>query len=56
MAAFGSSTPKTCLVCEKAVYHMEKLEVDRKLFHKQCFKCQECKKTLRHVGDVVYSL
>jgi hypothetical protein len=44
MANTGGS--KKCVVCEKTVYYMEKLEVDKKLFHKQCFKCKECKKTL----------
>ncbi|XP_062512894.1 LIM domain and actin-binding protein 1-like isoform X2 [Corticium candelabrum] len=46
MATIATNKTKTCVVCEKAVYHMEKLEVDKQLFHKHCFKCQECKKTL----------
>jgi hypothetical protein len=52
MANTGGS--KKCVVCEKTVYYMEKLEVDKKLFHKQCFKCKECKKTLRHVPFSVW--
>lgn len=35
-----------CKVCEKAVYETEKLLVDECVFHKACFKCDECKKAL----------
>ena len=41
----GSFTaPKTpkCLICNKAVYAMEKLEADGKIYHKKCFRCQDC--------------
>eukprot|EP00045_Choanoeca_perplexa_P014084 m.163695 g.163695 ORF g.163695 m.163695 type:complete len:536 (-) comp16559_c0_seq1:1913-3520(-) len=37
---------KGCQVCSKAVYHMEKIEADEKIYHKTCFKCAECKKSL----------
>lgn len=35
-----------CTVCDKRVYEMEKLLVDGTLFHKWCFKCKHCNKTL----------
>jgi len=37
---------ENCSVCEKRVYEMEKLLVDGTLFHKWCFKCKKCGKTL----------
>jgi len=36
-----------CLVCGKAVYAMEKLEADKKVFHKSCFKCSHCHAVLK---------
>ena len=49
-----SSTPgwkapamNKCAVCGKVVYAMEKLDVDKITYHKVCFKCSVCKKTLR---------
>ena len=36
-----------CAVCDKVVYAMEKLDVDKIIYHKVCFKCAVCKKTLR---------
>lgn len=35
-----------CQVCEKTVYFMEKLEADKKLYHKACFRCKQCNKAL----------
>ena len=35
-----------CSVCEKTVYPLEKIEADGKKYHKTCFKCEQCKKTL----------
>lgn len=35
-----------CTVCAKSVYAQERLSADEKVFHKACFKCSECKKTL----------
>ena len=37
---------KKCASCEKTVYTMEMVAVDGIAFHKTCFKCQECKKSL----------
>jgi hypothetical protein len=31
-----------CFICEKTVYAMEKIEADKKVYHKQCFKCTSC--------------
>jgi uncharacterized CHY-type Zn-finger protein len=39
------STPK-CQKCDKAVYPMERVNVDDVIFHKACFRCGECSKTL----------
>ena len=35
-----------CAVCSKTVYAMERLEADKVVYHKVCFKCDVCKKTL----------
>ena len=35
-----------CVVCYRAVYEIEKLVADERVFHKTCFKCAHCKKTL----------
>ena len=37
---------KICSRCEKTVYPLEELKCLDKLWHKQCFKCQECGMTL----------
>jgi len=36
----------SCGVCSKSVYDMEKLVADGKTFHKNCFKCAECQKSV----------
>ena len=36
-----------CAVCNRAVYAMERLEADKIVYHKTCFKCSVCNKTLR---------
>eukprot|EP00055_Hartaetosiga_balthica_P009079 m.35364 g.35364 ORF g.35364 m.35364 type:complete len:380 (-) comp6598_c0_seq1:437-1576(-) len=36
----------TCKVCAKAVFYMEKVVADEQVYHKTCFKCTQCKKTL----------
>lgn len=35
-----------CFVCGKVVYPMEKVEVEGTVYHKFCFKCETCKRTL----------
>ncbi|XP_053642649.1 LIM and SH3 domain protein Lasp isoform X1 [Cherax quadricarinatus] len=37
---------KKCARCEKAVYPLEELKCLDKIWHKGCFKCQECAMTL----------
>ena len=39
------TVPK-CERCSASVYDMERLDYDRKVFHKSCFKCLECKRNL----------
>ena len=39
------ASPK-CVVCDKSVYEIEKLVADERVFHKTCFKCGHCSKTL----------
>jgi len=36
----------TCVACKKTVYAMEKISVENKSFHENCFKCAHCKKKL----------
>ncbi|CAF3774387.1 unnamed protein product [Rotaria sordida] len=36
-----------CFDCHKTVYAMEKIEADRKVYHKSCFKCTHCKSILK---------
>jgi len=36
-----------CSVCNKTVYAMEKIEADKKVYHKSCFKCTHCKSILK---------
>jgi hypothetical protein len=36
-----------CFACEKTVYAMEKIEADKKVYHKLCFKCTSCNCTLK---------
>ncbi|KRY85677.1 LIM domain and actin-binding protein 1 [Trichinella pseudospiralis] len=38
--------PHECSICGQVVYPMEKLQLEKKIFHKSCFKCWKCKKTL----------
>mmetsp|Transcript_22657 Transcript_22657/g.45546 ORF Transcript_22657/g.45546 Transcript_22657/m.45546 type:complete len:301 (-) Transcript_22657:312-1214(-) len=42
---FGGA-PK-CVICAKRVYQMELMKYDEKPYHKTCFKCLECKRTLQ---------
>ncbi|XP_070532593.1 uncharacterized abhydrolase domain-containing protein DDB_G0269086-like isoform X3 [Ptychodera flava] len=42
-----ASNTMNCHHCGKRVYEMEKLVADKLIFHKPCFRCTECKMTLR---------
>nr|CAD7578935.1 unnamed protein product [Timema californicum] len=37
---------KKCARCEKTVYPIEELKCLDKIWHKQCFRCNECNMTL----------
>ncbi|XP_033111929.1 uncharacterized protein LOC117112846 isoform X2 [Anneissia japonica] len=41
------ASSSNCKVCNKKVYPMERLAADGAVYHKSCFKCTECKATLR---------
>jgi hypothetical protein len=45
MAAKDTKLEK-CEVCKKTVYAMEKVSVEGKSYHENCFKCAHCKKKL----------
>ncbi|XP_012136238.2 uncharacterized protein LOC100877689 isoform X13 [Megachile rotundata] len=42
-----ASCTDVCESCEKKVYPLEKVETNNKIFHKQCFRCQQCNCVLR---------
>lgn len=42
----GAPTSNKCFVCSKTVYPMEKLEADKHVYHKFCFKCKTCNRTV----------
>ena len=48
---FNKTAPaiNKCTGCTKTVYPMEMITADDKPFHRMCFKCTECKATLRWV-------
>jgi len=35
-----------CKICDKTVYPMEELLADNEHFHKSCFRCNQCNRTL----------
>jgi len=36
-----------CLVCNKAVYPLDKVSVEKQVFHKTCFRCTHCNGVLK---------
>ncbi|GBG31423.1 LIM domain-containing protein 2 [Hondaea fermentalgiana] len=42
---FGGGSTK-CACCDKTVYKLEELQVDKTIMHKSCFKCAHCKRQL----------
>ncbi|XP_013404542.1 F-actin-monooxygenase MICAL3 [Lingula anatina] len=42
---FQAPTEK-CTTCDKRVYEMEKITADDKVYHKGCFRCAKCNRTL----------
>ncbi|XP_061661166.1 LIM domain-containing protein isoform X2 [Syngnathoides biaculeatus] len=47
---FQPSRQETCSACLKPVYPMEKMTADKYIFHKRCFCCKKCKKTLSMIN------
>lgn len=39
----SGSQKETCFVCSKTVYVNERVSVDGKIFHQDCFRCKYCK-------------
>ena len=39
---FIAVQPDKCSACEKTVYAMEKLEMNKNIYHRGCFKCSHC--------------
>jgi uncharacterized CHY-type Zn-finger protein len=35
-----------CFTCNDTVYPIDKIEVNEKIYHKNCVKCAQCKKVL----------
>ncbi|GMT23583.1 hypothetical protein PFISCL1PPCAC_14880, partial [Pristionchus fissidentatus] len=42
----ADEAPKECAICSKTVYPVERVFVNKKLYHKDCFKCETCNKKL----------
>ena len=38
-----SGTGDVCSLCQKVAYPVEKIEVDKRVYHKTCFRCTQCK-------------
>lgn len=48
-AAFQGSTPADishCKSCTKPVFQMEQIKAEKAIWHKNCFRCNECNKQL----------
>lgn len=46
MIGFAGTTQK-CDVCEKTVYLVDKLVANQHVYHKACFRCHHCNRTLK---------
>ena len=55
-SSWNAPKREECAVCGKVVYVMERLEADKVVYHKTCFKCTVCTKTLRLVLALSLSL
>lgn len=47
MALTFSGTTQKCKACDKTVYFVDELTADNKVYHKACFRCHHCKRTLK---------
>jgi hypothetical protein len=48
-----------CGACDKTVYAMERLEMNKRVYHKACFRCTQCKavltpKTFAINNDIIF--
>lgn len=46
MATFAGTQQK-CMACNKTLYIVDKLTADNRVFHKGCFRCHHCNRTLK---------
>jgi len=46
MNKFTGTTQK-CTACDKTVYLVDKLEANKRIYHKACFRCHHCNGTLK---------
>ncbi|GBG75283.1 hypothetical protein CBR_g19916 [Chara braunii] len=42
-----TGTQERCKRCSKIVYFIEQLLIDEQVFHRSCFRCHHCKRTLK---------
>jgi len=42
-----SENNEICCVCNKTVYYSERLSADGHVYHKPCFRCSHCNRTLK---------
>ncbi|KAI3715968.1 hypothetical protein L6452_22967 [Arctium lappa] len=47
MAGGFAGTNEKCAVCEKTVYLVDRLVADHRTYHKACFRCHHCNRTLK---------
>lgn len=43
----SSGVSQVCSVCQKRLYVMERLSAEGFFFHRGCFQCCQCRRTLR---------
>lgn len=48
----GSEVEKICRSCNKIVFKMEEMKAEKSVWHRNCFRCSECRKPLRCVEEV----
>ncbi|KAK1414561.1 hypothetical protein QVD17_30307 [Tagetes erecta] len=46
MSGFIGTTQK-CAACDKTVYLVDKLVANKRVYHKACFRCHHCSRTLK---------
>ena len=47
MAGGFVATTQKCAVCDKTVYLVDRLEANKRIYHKACFRCHHCNRTLK---------